>query len=667
MLLTSKMKQLVAVILEQDTENVAKELLEQGVMHFIHIKEISAELDAKVGKVNLGVSISKISDLKKRIETFFNTLDQNPHKNEDLNIQNLKEIDLEYNDRYLDDIGIKLSGIREKQRDMQQEIMRLQDLKRQFTLLGDLNDGVSNKSQYSFLNIQTGTIPPMNLKSFKTEINMLPSVILDVEEGEEKIHILITMKRDDKRINKILDKFGWIDVEITSESHGLKDDVLDDINVRLTTLTQKQTETKKDVEELIGTKTNELQTLYDNLCLNELYYQVQSHFRKTSHTKMFTGWVPANKQNILDKSIRKATNNRCYIQWNKAEVKDEVKRKNIPVKLKNPKFLAPFEMLVTNFSTPEYRTVNPTPFVALSYLSMFGLMFGDVGHGFVLLLVGLLGIFSAKRKRKPPSNLLKLISYCGVSAMIFGVLFGSYFGMQWLKPIWFDYHGIITGHGGGGGYVKDIGGILLLTVYYGIAVIGIGLILNWVNMAIKGKWFKLFMDKGGILGGWMYSGGVYTGFYFALHDYKSLPSGNALFFLFGLPALLFFFKAPIEHFMHHKGEKFSIATILDFIMEWVIEMLEVVSGYLANTLSFMRVAGLGIAHVSLLVAFFSIADMAGGGFWSIIILIFGNILVIGLEGLSAGIQSLRLNYYEFFSKYFFGSGKVYSPVSLRKK
>jgi len=106
-------------------------------------------------------------------------------------------------------------------------------------------------------------------------------------------------------------------------------------------------------------------------------------------------------------------------------------------------------------------------------------------------------------------------------------------------------------------------------------------------------------------------------------------------------------------------------------MEWIVEILEIFSGYLANTLSFMRVAGLGIAHVSLMIAFFSIAGMIGGpsGSFTIgsyLVLIAGNVLVILLEGLSAGIQSLRLNYYEFFSKYFSGSGRAYAPVTLHK-
>ena len=165
--------------------------------------------------------------------------------------------------------------------------------------------------------------------------------------------------------------------------------------------------------------------------------------------------------------------------------------------------------------------------------------------------------------------------------------------------------------------------------------------------------------------------GVYTPpSYFAGSGYRELPSDAVLLAGFGIPALLLFFKHPIHRLRHRtKGAGLGFTAIMTFLMEWIVELLEIFSGYLANTLSFMRVAGLGIAHVSLMTAFDQIASMASPSgsfsFWSLLILLTGNILVIALEGLSAGIQSLRLNYYEFFSKYFTGSGRAYAPISLR--
>ena len=139
-----------------------------------------------------------------------------------------------------------------------------------------------------------------------------------------------------------------------------------------------------------------------------------------------------------------------------------------------------------------------------------------------------------------------------------------------------------------------------------------------------------------------------------------------MFVLVGLPSLLIFIKEPYHYLKQRSGnsdEKFNPLTILNFLMQWVVELLEIFSGYLSNTLSFMRVAGLGIAHVCLMISFFTLAEMTSG-IGSVLILILGNILVIGLEGLSAGIQALRLNYYEFFTKFFHGTGKLYTPISL---
>jgi V/A-type H+-transporting ATPase subunit I len=181
-----------------------------------------------------------------------------------------------------------------------------------------------------------------------------------------------------------------------------------------------------------------------------------------------------------------------------------------------------------------------------------------------------------------------------------------------------------------------------------------------------GKFTELIFDKGGILGGWIYAGGVYIGFYMVTHNYKELPSGMILFLLAGLPSLLLLLKEPYHYIKHNTGRpggKFNPSIIVTFLMQWIVELLEIFSGYLSNTLSFMRVAGLGIAHVSLMIAFFTIADMTSG-ITSVIVLILGNMLVISLEGLSAAIQALRLNYYEFFTKFFHGTGKLYTPISL---
>jgi len=251
--------------------------------------------------------------------------------------------------------------------------------------------------------------------------------------------------------------------------------------------------------------------------------------------------------------------------------------------------------------------------------------------------------------------------------VLFGALFGSFFGVVLFEPLWFDFHGIIAGHRAADSVMNDVFDILAIAIYFGIAVIGLGLLFNWVNILRTGRWMELVFDKGGILGGWIYAGGVYVAFYLVAHGYRGFPSAGRLFLLVGLPSLLLFLKEPYHYFRHERrrpGRKVNpVFAALTVVMEWIVELLEIFSGYLSNTLSFLRVAGLGIAHVCLMISIFTLAEMTSG-VGSILILIFGNILVIALEGLSAGIQALRLSYYEFFTKFFHGTGKLYTPISL---
>ncbi len=672
MIFTAPMKQLIAVILDRDAEKVTRELLCQSVLHFISIKEITGGWSFQVEQVIPRVSVAMITETRKRIESLLQINGAFPLPQVQLNIDNLKPLNIEETNKELDKIAGTLQSIRDRQKQRQQEILKLEEIKRQLDMFQNVEAMFTAHSPYSFINIQTGMVLASRYESFNSAINKLPSVFLNFPERDHQVNLLlITMKRDDSQVNKILDQFGWIDIEFSKEFRSSKKDIINDLEARLIKLEKEQHSLDNEVQQLIDRHRHRLESIWANLRLNELFFKIQSYFSKTSRTLLFSGWLPAEKKKTLEKSIRRITDNHCYLEWNDpAEITPE-KKKDIPVQFKNPRLLAPFQMLVQNYSIPQYGTIDPTPLVAVAYLIMFGLMFGDAGHGAVLALLGTLSQILYKGVKEGIRNLLKLITWCGISSIISGILFGSYFGMGWFKPLWFDFHSIISGHPPPGGPVHDVYGILVITIYFGISIIALGLVINWINLFNNRKWLKLLLDKGGVLGGWMYGAGIYTAFYFVANDYKELPESVLLFWILGLPALIIFFKGPLELLLHQeeKSKRFDIFTLINFFMEWIVELLEIFSGYLANTLSFMRVAGLGIAHVSLMIAFFEIARMVspeGGSIGSYMVLFSGNVLVIALEGLSAGIQSLRLNYYEFFSKYFFGSGRAYMPISLRR-
>ena len=126
----------------------------------------------------------------------------------------------------------------------------------------------------------------------------------------------------------------------------------------------------------------------------------------------------------------------------------------------------------------------------IAYLAMFGLMFGDVGQGLVLLLVGMFGSRSyrlnpEKKEGLLTRNVTNLLVYLGLSSMLFGALFGSYFGLPLLPPLWFNFEAAVEGHAPATALVHDVYGILGITIKFGIAVIYTGLVLNWVNLFRK--------------------------------------------------------------------------------------------------------------------------------------------------------------------------------------
>lgn len=675
---TTQMVKLLGVVLDSDADKVTDELLRKGVMQFVNIAEVEREWSDRLSSVDPGLSLARIADMRKRIESFLSPVGLIPQTPEEIDLENRKPVDLEEESTKLDRIAEELQGYRERQRAVQQEIMKLEDIKRHVgTAALDFSEAVLS-SRYSFISIRFGKVRDSSLSTLTAEMKDLPSVNLTTgRDGDAEQLLLIFMKRDTERVEKILEKTGWVDIETPRDTRSLKDDVAFNLEEKLDQLYREQEILGGEAKTFLRRKSEDLNEMWVKLRINELFYKIQSYFKRSSRTMIFSGWLPESKRASLTRGIRQAAEGRCYLEWFVPE--RGIKRDagtTVPVQLKNPRFLSPFQMLVTNYGVPEYGTVDPTPFVMVAYLIMFGLMFADVGQGALLALAGLLGTIFFNKKKEAWQNLSKLIIWCGLSSVISGFLFGSYFGIDLLKPLWFDFHGIVSGHPHKQSAVNDIFDILAITVYFGIAVIGTGLLFNWINLSKKKLWAELFFDKTGIAGGWFFGGGIYVARYMITHNYREFPELSVMFWLVGLPMLLLYIKGPL-HFMKQKkvnGKRFTILTLLNFAMEWVVEILEVFGGYLSNTLSFMRVAGLGIAHASLMIAFFKISRMVnpGGGpvyfnILSILILIFGNILVIGLEGLTAGIQALRLNYYEFFTKFFSGFGEMYSPVSLKSR
>lgn len=651
-LFTRKMKMLLAIVLEEDKDKVVKSLLKTGAMDFVRLSDFDKDT---VGRLSQNSDLSdraEIVDLRMRTEALMREAEiKKPDMNES-ELDSSADIDMAKIRRFLDQMSIALQKTRDRQKTLNQNILTFLEMEKY------LED---EKSDY--VSVRFGKVGSSFSSDFAKRIRSYSSAAF--QDGDS--FILVSFKRDQARVDEMLGKFGWIESEDGSRQAGARKKAADLVKEENERLKEDMLALQKEAKDKICEKKDTLEKIWKRLRLAELSLSVQSFFSHTRNTTLFSGWVPSDEYEKTVEAIMLATGGKCIIEEKSDE---EIDRTEIPVSISSPKFLRPFERMVNNYGTPEYGSINPTPFTAVSYFLMFTLMFADLGQGFVLLLAALAGLYIYKKNPDKKDglisrNLCQLLLYLAPASMIGGLLFGSCFGYSLLPPIWFNYHAVVNGHAEGG-LVTSVYDILGITIKFGICIIFTGLVLNWINLFKKKRYFELVFDKYGLVGGALYALGIYYAFGFVANGYRMYETPSFFMPLLVFLLLVVVIKEPVHYVIKRRaGVKESISSlIMNTVMESLIQCLEIFSGFLANTLSFMRVAGLGIAHVSLMTAFEDIASMTGNTFFYILIMILGNALVIVLEGLSAGINSLRLNYYEFFTKYFTGRGFAYSPIGL---
>jgi len=322
-----------------------------------------------------------------------------------------------------------------------------------------------------------------------------------------------------------------------------------------------------------------------------------------------------------------------------------------PTKLKNGWFSRPFSIFVEMYGVPAYGGIDPTPFFAITYCLLFGVMFGDLGQG---LLLALFGLILAKWKK---SKLGEIAIRIGLFSAFFGLLYGSFFGNEEiLTPFYTDVLHMASKPI----EIMDSGSTMTLLI--GALSIGALLIILAIGMGIytnlrKRKYIEAFFSHNGFAGLIFY---VYVLVALAL---SMLGLGNILTWPFlipfiGVPLILIFMKEPIAR--KHEGKKMFPSGIGGFVMEGFFELFDVVLSYVTNTMSFMRVGGFILSHAGMMLVVTSLMEMVGNSGW--LVGIFGNLFVMLLEGLIVGIQVLRLEYYEMFSRYYDGNGIAFQTI-----
>ncbi len=540
--------------------------------------------------------------------------------------------------------------------DLRDAIARHQSLVSKMTLLESAGIALERLANLKYVGFMVGLLPEENLDRLEESLSEIYHALILLGKKRGKMVLMAFALREDlETLSRALKSAFFDPMELPPDIQGTPIQVREKLSTELDDLRNRLAELGQVQEELQKRFGQRLLYLREQIILAKQLVQAQEKFGQIDHSYIITGWIPASLFPSLKEQVLKATSGKVLIDQVNPEDIREVRSGivKIPILFNNPMLIRPFERLTTLYGIPSYEEVEPTAFLAISFLLLFGMMFGDVGHGAVLFGVG----YYIFRKIYRNIDYGIILMECGVSSIIFGVMYGSVFGLEDLIPsLWMHP-------------MQHIEYFMKFSALVGVGIISLGLVLNLINI-LRQRRFGELLSASGLAGALLYW--LVIGLFVRYMLVGELSSSEWLFAELsgGLLFLLMVFYRPagilLKRLLHEENVKPAPGSIGISLLESFIEVLDDLLKYLANTVSFVRVAAFALTHAGLFVAVFSMADMvrhahAGGVlYWAVIVL--GNVIIVCLEGLIVSIQTIRLEYYEFFGKFFRGGGEPFKPA-----
>ncbi len=431
-----------------------------------------------------------------------------------------------------------------------------------------------------------------------------------------------------------------------------------DVNAALKEV-NKQTKENTDKEKAISDSLNKLgEENKDNIAsLKETseniltLLQAERKILQSGHLATVRGFVPQKKFQELNEKVTGMLEGKVLVLKN--EVPESA---DSPTKINHNRFIRPFEEFTKLYGLPHYDEVDPTPLMAITFPIIFGLMFGDLGHGLILLFGGLTVGYLIKGNRAM-KNVCYIMAACGLGASVAGIVFGEAFGqpLPW-GPLWINPTENPT---------VNVFTFIIFSLFVGVIQITSGIVLEMTNFALKHQYADALLTSGPKIA--FYFGGVYLIAAYQL-NFGAWLSGPILWPLLafiilvvGKPLYLKATKPAVPHGGEHAEQ--------DTLSGRLFEGGDLVTRLLSNTISYSRILALLMAHWALLLVTYTVAGLVNPtGSTSVltfalsgVVIVFGNIFVLALEGLIVFIHTLRLHFYEWFSKFYSGTGVEFRP------
>jgi V/A-type H+-transporting ATPase subunit I len=500
----------------------------------------------------------------RRLETLLTTLDISPAEG-----QPAAELNPEHDTAY---IGDKLAEIEHTLQEWQEQTAEVEEqldclglLVCSIQLLQPLDISIEAMRNLEFLHLVLGTLSREKFDNLQNILFRLPFVIVPVESSDERVLIFAaTDTAHAAMLDRALHSAFMQPLEIPDDLKGAPAEVISTLEHRQKEARQRREELAQERNRLAQQWRETLLMLWQQARSNAVVTRTISRLGHYEDVYFITGWVPEKSLQQVVQSVEDVAEQRASVEVLEPRIGS---RHSVPTRLRNPRFLRPFERVVSTFGFPSYTELDPTPLVALTFVVMFGTMFGDVGHGLLLVLAAL-----GLRWRGTFTTVADVLLASGASAMLFGLLYGSIFGREdilphlWLSPL------------------ENIMTILIVAIFFGMGLLNIGFLLHLISAWRSAQWGELFFTRHGLAGIWLYwalVGGV-----IALWQGLSVPP--LLWLGLGLvPIGIIFFNEPLSHLV--TGERPLLkGGWAEYSIQAFFELFEALISYVSNSFSFIR-------------------------------------------------------------------------------
>ncbi len=509
----------------------------------------------------------------------------------------------------------------------------------------DLGQLRGSHSLYSVL----GIMPVENMERLQTSLSRIPYVFLPLNQtGKEAVVWLAGSRSNSDILSRAVASSYLNPLTLPEGVQGKPAEIIASFDKQNRDSAKKIEELKGLITSLHDAHAQRLQRLLWEVRSSRLLTDAIIRYGRLKYTYLIVGWAIASRLPELQDRVKNASPETIVEVFPASRSKV---KQNVPVALRNPRGFMPFQQLVLTYAQPRYDEIDPTFLIAITFPLLFGAMFGDIAHGLMLALLGVLLLSKKVKALRSMASLGGLVTICGLTATVFGFIYGSIFGIEtiipalWLHPM----DNILT--------------ILGTAIGAGIIILSIGFLINIFNAIVSRNWGRLFFDHNGLAGLILY----WSLLAFAAVTFiPSLPIPKmVLIILMAISAIAILFSEIFKHLI--EGHRPLIEEgIVIYLIQAAVEFFVAVIDFLSNSLSYVRIGAFAVAHAGLSSVIFIVGDLINSGhgipYW--IIVVFGNIGLVMFEGLIVGIQTMRLEYYEFFSKFFSGGGSAFEPFTL---